>query len=391
MSVAELADKDIIAGKRIGLLTSSASRLNGGVFEAVVKQADLVRGLGGEPVVLALRDAYSDEDRPRFGPADVRLCDIRGPNAIGYAPDLVQALIEADLDLLHLQGIWMYPSRAATKWARRTAKPYLISPHGMLDPWIVSKGKAKKWLARIGYERASWRSASAFHALTTREAADVAREAAGAPSVVIANPAPSPITPRACPSAPSFVYLGRIHPKKNLEGLIHGWIAQASVLEASGATLTIAGWGDEAHVAELKGLLQQAPASVQFIGPVFGSDKQALLEGAHHLVAPSFSEGLPMVVLEAWAAGAPVLMTEECNLHEGFAAGAALDCGYDAAAISAALVMAAGLDAAAWAKASASALNLVATTFSEAAITARWAAVYGQLLADPQHYRRGTA
>ncbi len=34
-----------------------------------------------------------------------------------------------------------------------------------------------------------------------------------------------------------------------------------------------------------------------------------------------------MVVLEAWAYGKPVLMTPECNLPEGFAAGAALQIG----------------------------------------------------------------
>jgi poly(glycerol-phosphate) alpha-glucosyltransferase len=42
---------------------------------------------------------------------------------------------------------------------------------------------------------------------------------------------------------------------------------------------------------------------------------------------PSLSEGLPMTVLEAWAYSKPVLMTPECNLPEGFAAGAALQIG----------------------------------------------------------------
>jgi hypothetical protein len=40
---------------------------------------------------------------------------------------------------------------------------------------------------------------------------------------------------------------------------------------------------------------------------------------------PSFSEGLPMSVLEAWSYGLPVVMTPECNLPEGFACGAALE------------------------------------------------------------------
>ncbi len=41
-------------------------------------------------------------------------------------------------------------------------------------------------------------------------------------------------------------------------------------------------------------------------------------------ILPSFSEGLPMSVLEAWAYELPVVMTPFCNLPEGFDAGAAI-------------------------------------------------------------------
>jgi glycosyltransferase involved in cell wall biosynthesis len=64
---------------------------------------------------------------------------------------------------------------------------------------------------------------------------------------------------------------------------------------------------------------------VVFFGPAFGEDKEALLWSAEAFILPSFSEGLPMSVLEAWAYGLPVLMTPECNLPEGFASGAALE------------------------------------------------------------------
>ena len=64
---------------------------------------------------------------------------------------------------------------------------------------------------------------------------------------------------------------------------------------------------------------------VVFYGPAFGVEKEALFRSADAFILPSFSEGLPMSVLEAWSYGLPVVMTPECNLPEGFAKQAALE------------------------------------------------------------------
>ncbi|WP_232495043.1 glycosyltransferase [Novosphingobium kaempferiae] len=365
-----------LAGLKIGQLTASASRLGGGVSEAVLKQADMIRRLGGEPVIFALDDAHAIEDAARFSPSAVHLSRIAGPRQIGFAPGMVEALEKAHLDILHLHGIWMYPSRAGALWARRTGKPYLISPHGMLDPWITARGRTKKALARIGYEQASWRAATALHALTPREADDIHRETARTDSLVIPNagPAPSPL-----PTAPrdgSFLYLGRIHPKKNIDALIDAWSARADAMAAKGARLTIAGWGEDAHVAQLRTRLDAAPGTIEFVGPLYGEAKQRAYAEASFFALPSHSEGLPMVVLEAWAAGTPVLMTTECNLPEGFSAGAALDCGFDADSIGATLDAALSLPHDRWLAMANAALDLAGGQFSDTVVAERWAQAY---------------
>ena len=81
------------------------------------------------------------------------------------------------------------------------------------------------------------------------------------------------------------------------------------------------------RLADSAGRRELAAASVVFTGPAFGEAKDALLRSADAFILPSLSEGLPMSVLEAWAYGLPVLMTDKCNLPEGFAAGAAVRIG----------------------------------------------------------------
>ena len=372
----------LLGGRRIGLLTASASRLGGGVFEAVVVQADMIRAAGGEPVIVALEDTYTKDDAHRFAPSTVLSSKVVGVPQIGFAPGLVKQLLDANLDCLHLHGIWMYPSRAGAVWARKTGRPYLISPHGMLDPWITARGRWKKALARLGYERDSWRTARVLHALTEREAADIARESGRSDSLVIPNAGPDCTAAPTALREPRILFISRIHPKKNLSPLLAAWadLASSNALPA-GAVLTIAGWGDPADVAAFEAEMAHAPDSIRFIGPCFGDAKGEELARARFLILPSLSEGLPMTILEAWAAGAPTLMTTECNLPEGFAAGAAMDCGMSRETIRDALARALALPAGDWLEMARAAQNLAASAFSATRIAERWADTYAALIA----------
>lgn len=118
------------------MLSTWLSPRNGGVYEAVLAQAAMLRDLGAHPVMLGTGDAVP----PGPGGVETHLLRAAGPSVGGYAPGLARALDDTRLDLLHLHGIWQYPSLAASRWAERTGRPCLISPHGMLDPWITGRG-----------------------------------------------------------------------------------------------------------------------------------------------------------------------------------------------------------------------------------------------------------
>jgi len=142
-----------------------------------------------------------------------------------------------------------------------------------------------------------------------------------------------------------LLFLGRLHPKKGLPNALRAWAAlrntDAGKRALEGWRFVIAGWDQGGHETDLKRLCDDLglewsvessprpstfdPRPILFPGPVFGEKKEALLRSASAFILPSFSEGLPMAVLEAWAYSKPVLMTPACNLPEGFAAGAALE------------------------------------------------------------------
>ena len=123
-------------------------------------------------------------------------------------------------------------------------------------------------------------------------------------------------------------YLGRLNPKKGLPALLNAWagVQRHSPGIARDWHLVIAGWDQNGHEAELKNQAQALgiDGSTLFPGPLFGPEKHAAYSRADAFVIPSMSEGMPTVVLEAWAYGVPVLMTPQCNLPEGFERNAAI-------------------------------------------------------------------
>jgi glycosyltransferase involved in cell wall biosynthesis len=92
-------------------------------------------------------------------------------------------------------------------------------------------------------------------------------------------------------------------------------------------------WWDSRESKNIPSSATKKDKSLVFLGPQFGDDKSACYANCDAFILPSFSEGLPMVILEAWAYSKPVLMTPECNLPEGYAADAAIRIETDAASI----------------------------------------------------------
>jgi poly(glycerol-phosphate) alpha-glucosyltransferase len=196
----------------------------------------------------------------------------------------------------------------------------------------------KKRIASAVYELGHLRRAACLHALCEAECDAIRALGLRNPVCVIPNgvdrvPAERSVRRtlwrRDLPQdARVLLYLGRLHPKKGLANLINAWseIRREEGRAASRWHLVIAGWDEDRHQEVLEGIVLASGVAdtVHFIGPQVGPGKDATFRSSDAFILPSFSEGLPMTVLEAWAYGLPVLMTPHCNLPEGFASGAAL-------------------------------------------------------------------
>lgn len=318
------------------LLGSSNSRNAGGIFHTMQALGHQLHAQGADVHYLLHDDEHSAADRASYAPLPLHTYLIKGPRNLAYSPDLPFHLMALQPEVVHTQGIWMYFSAANGRYCARTHTPYVVSPHGMLDPWQLRQSLAKDLKKRAAlalYERAHLRRAACLHALNASEHASIRAFGARNPVAVIPNgvdlPAPAlgPIAPPwANPAGrKTLLFLSRVHPKKGLAELLDGWALTHP--QHHDWQLVVAGPPQDAAYAEaLRTQAQRLGVAdtVQFIGGQFGVQKAACYRAAQAFVLPSFSEGLPMAVLEAWSYGLPVVMSEFCNLPEGFASGAAL-------------------------------------------------------------------
>jgi poly(glycerol-phosphate) alpha-glucosyltransferase len=287
--------------------------------------------------VLGLVDEFTADDLGGWSPIPTHVFRHRGPRNFGYAPGLKQKLLELDADVLMTHGLWMYPSVVAQGWHRHTQRPFILNPHGMLEPWALRQSPIKKRLASVRHEKGTLQSATALRALCREEVRSFREYGLRNPACVLPNgvdlPDTGPLLPApwedAVPEgAKVLLYLGRLHPKKGLANLLRAWaLFHARRHEQRNDwRLVIAGWDQGGHEAELKRLAEDfdVRTTVHFAGPLFDDARAAAFSHARAFVLPSHSEGLPMTVLEAWSHRLPAIITPECHLPEGYGARAAI-------------------------------------------------------------------
>ena len=236
----------------------------------------------------------------------------------------------ARFDLVHIHELWNYGGYAASRAARRHGVPYVLTVHGELDKWALRQKAVKKWVYMKGVQGRVLRSADALHAIVRAEADRITALGFRTPVFV----APNGVAPdllntfdRADSSKllvrhPELsgkhviLFLGRLHAKKGLDVLAGSFVTIAQ--ELWDATLLVAGPDQDGSRGRMEAVLQTAGVleRVVFTGMLTADDKLAAFAVADLFVLPSYSEGFSVAVLEALAAGLPVVISEACNFPE---------------------------------------------------------------------------
>lgn len=278
----------------------------GGLSEAVAWLA-CEQARSGCRVTLAFIDAFPEHPMvARCRAAGVRVKTFRRflRNPLFLSLGLFAALPELarGADRVHVHGCWTFPVWWAACCARRERVPYVVSPHGSLDPVRRAYGRFRKTAAWGLFDRWVLRGADLLHASSGREAQwlhDALGTACPPIRVVplgVDGASLDSVPPQ--PRAKTFLYLGRLHPLKGLDLLAEAW-AKAGL--GAGWELLVIGPKEGAEVPSVPGL--------RMLPPCFGDGKARALRSAACLVLPTRSENFGLVVAEALWCRTPVICT----------------------------------------------------------------------------------
>jgi len=244
-----------------------------------------------------------------------------------WAPSLTHAL-RAELPgftVVHLHSVFLWPTWAAARRARKVRTPYLISPRGMLVKKLIqmkSRFAKAAWIKLI--EKENMESASAIHVTSAMEAEELQRFGWRLPRITIipngidefvvaSGQKVSMDVKEIATEQPLVLFLGRISWKKGLDRLLN-----AFALTNLGK-LAIVGPDDENLAPRLAQLACDLRITdrVRFLPrTVLGHDKSFLYRHAKVFVLASYSENFGNSVLEAMQHGIPVVVTSEVGASD---------------------------------------------------------------------------
>jgi glycosyltransferase involved in cell wall biosynthesis len=253
-----------------------------------------------------------------------------------------------DYDLVHIHSLFSYSSAVSAHYAATHGVPYIVRPLGTLNRWGITR--RHPWLKRISFaliERCVLAGAAFVHYTSDRERLEAEQLGAFGPHFVLPlgidlDPFRSSVSEGSLlrpdlqlPGRVVVLFLSRLDPKKGLDLLLPAFARVRRKYDKM--VLVLAGEGPSQFVSTIR---KQADylgigPEVLFVGFLHHDQKLAALRSADIFVLPSYSENFGIAVVEAMAAGLPVVITDQVGLCDDVSrahAGLVVPCNVEALA-----------------------------------------------------------
>ncbi len=251
---------------------------------------------------------------------------------LGYSKSLTKTLWDrigsGAFDLVHVHEPWHYPGFVAFRGACKQGIPYVLSLHGALEAWCLRQKAFKKWVYMRMIQGHILKFADALHALTNEEMKQISELGYRTPVFIAPNGVDSsqfeylPDISEFLAAYPELsgkrviLFIGRLHKKKGLDVLARSYASLSHKFK--NVALLVAGPDEDGTQKRMESILKTSSAlrGTVFTGMLTGKDKLAALACADLFVLSSYSEGFSVAVIEALAAGLPVVISRQCNFPE---------------------------------------------------------------------------
>lgn len=262
------------------------------------------------------------------------------PGKYMFSPGMWRALRDtvADFDVVHIYSVYGFSSSAAAYWCRKRGVPYMVHPHGSLDPFLRRRHRPRKWAHTKLFAERDYRHAAGVlfnSAEEMRLASDWSGlKTPGGNNGEIPKRFVVPVgidskwlrEPDAA-AGERFrrkyaalvgrrlvVFFGRINFKKGLDILARAFAQVAR--EREDVHLVLAGPDTEGYGRKVRGWLAEGGVleRTTFTGLLTEEDRFAALQQAEVFALPSYTENFGQVVAEAMASGVPVVISDRVNI-----------------------------------------------------------------------------
>jgi glycosyltransferase involved in cell wall biosynthesis len=288
---------------------------------------------------------------------NIHFFPVWGPNYYWISPALFVALWKKirEFDVIHIHSLYRIHLPVTAWICRFFRRPYLVKPHGSLDPYLFRYRRWRKILHEFLFDRSAYANAAAIHyvaneerrlAESTQLIKGLKTKGVVVPSAVVVPEGISIeefnnskikrlATERLVLRFPELkdkviiLFLGRLNFKKGIDILVPAFAIVKKTI--SKAHLLFVGPDSDGYSKQINIWLREndVVAETTFTGMLLGDEKMAAFNISSVFVLPSYTENFGIAIIEAMINGRPVVISNKVNIWreiEEAGAGLVTDC-----------------------------------------------------------------